>query len=82
MSNAKVLAAALALPRAERFRLAAKLVEADDPERAADLEASARSVEMEEAPAHFVAQGSHKAFVAKLRAEIRKPRPVNKRVAA
>lgn len=72
MSNAKVTAAALALSRSERIRLAAALLSAEgEAERAADLEALARSTEMEEAPGRFVAKGPHAEFTRKLRNEIR-----------
>lgn len=72
MSNAKVTAAALALSRSERIRLAAALLSAEgEAERAADLEALARSTEMEEAPGRFVAKDSHAGLTRKLRNEIR-----------
>lgn len=73
MSNAEITAAALALPRSARLRLAAAVIAKEgDPERAADLEALARSAEMDEDPARFIAKGSHTAFVAKLRADLRR----------
>ncbi len=73
MSNDEITAAALALPRSARLRLASAVIAKEgDAERAADLEALARSAEMDEDPARFVAKGSHKAFIAKLRADLRR----------
>jgi len=72
MSNAKVTAAALALSRIERIRLAAALLAAEgETERASDLEALARATEMEEAPGRFVAKGTHAGLTRALRNEIR-----------
>ena len=71
MSNAEVTAAVLAMPRSARLRLAsAVMAKEGDPERAADLEALARSAEMDEDPAQFSVSGaSMKAFTRKLRAK-------------
>jgi hypothetical protein len=88
MSNAEITAAALALPRSARLRLASAVMAIEgDSERAADLEALARSAEMDEFPAHFIARGSHAQFVAKLRAGLRRKvsssaRPKKKAAAA
>ncbi|MFA6288387.1 MAG: hypothetical protein WC661_13470 [Opitutaceae bacterium] len=73
MSTAEVTAAVLAMPRSARLRLASVVIAKEgDAERAADLEALARSAEMDEDPARFVAKGSHAAFIAKLKADIRR----------
>ena len=73
MSNAEITAAALALPRSARLRLASAMIAKEgDDERAADLEALARSAEMDEDPSRFVAKGSHTSFIARLRADLRR----------
>ncbi|MFA6289623.1 MAG: hypothetical protein WC661_19760 [Opitutaceae bacterium] len=71
MSNDEITAAALALPRSARLRLASAMIAKEgDAERAADLEALARSAEMDEDPARFVVSGENmKAFTRKLRAK-------------
>lgn len=67
----ELTAAACALPRSARMRLVSALLAAEgDAEGAADYEAAARDAEMDEDPARFIAKGSHRAFIAKLRADI------------
>lgn len=82
MSTAEITTAALALPRSARLRLASVLMAKEGArERAADLEALARSAEMNEAPAQFTAKGSHNQFILKLRAGLRR-KGVKKKAAA
>ena len=67
----ELTAAACALPRSARMRLVSTLLAAEgDAEGAADYEAAARDAEMDEDPTRFVAKGSHRAFIAKLRSDV------------